>query len=89
MSTHELTEKIKAIRELQSLIEEANAELEALKGEIKAYMGDCEALRAGEYKITYKTVTSTKLDTAAFKKAMLELAAAFSKEITTRRFCIA
>ena len=89
MSEKQLESKIKAIRELQALIEEAQAEQETLKDEIKAHMGASEALRAGEYRITYKSVSSLRVDTAALKKAMPDVAAAFSKEITTRRFCIA
>lgn len=50
MSTNELTSKIKELRELQALIEEAQAEAEAIKDALKAHMGDAEELRAGEYK---------------------------------------
>ena len=89
MSTTEITSKIKELRELQALIEEAQAEAEAIKDTIKAQMGDCEELRAGEYKITWKPVTSRRLDTAALSKALPELAAQFTKTTTTRRFCIA
>ena len=52
-------------------------------------MGDCEELRAGEYKITWKPVESSRIDTAALKKAMPQIAEAFTKTTTTRRFCIA
>lgn len=50
MSDNELAVMIKELRELQALAEEANAEIESLKDSIKAYMGDTEELRAGEYK---------------------------------------
>ena len=50
MSTNELTEKIRTLRELQALIEEAQAEAEGIKDAIKAHMGASEELRAGEYK---------------------------------------
>ena len=84
----ELERKVKLLHQLQRMAEDAQAEAEALKDEIKALMGDAEEVRAGEYKITWKPVTSARLDTAAFKKAMPELAAAFVKETTTRRFLI-
>ena len=48
MSTNELTEKIRTLRELQALIEEAQAEAEGIKDAIKAHMGASEELRAGE-----------------------------------------
>ncbi len=89
MSATEITSKIKELRELQALIEEAQAEAETIKDTIKAQMGDCEELRAGEYKITWKPVESSRIDTAALKKAMPQIAEAFTKTTTTRRFCIA
>lgn len=89
MSTAEITSKIKELRELQALIEEAQAEAEAIKDTIKAQMGNCEELRAGEYKVTWKSIESARIDTAALKKAMPQIAEAFTKTTTTRRFCIA
>ena len=58
MSTQDIERKIKLLREMQRMAEEAQAEAEALKDEIKAYMGDSEELTAGEYKITWKRVES-------------------------------
>ena len=89
MSTQDIEWKIKLLREMQRMAEEAQAEAEALKDEIKAYMGDSEELTAGEYKITWKRVESAKVDTVALKKAMPQIAEAFTKTTTTRRFCIA
>lgn len=89
MSMNELESKCRELRELQRLIEEATAEAEAIKDAIKAHMGDSETAYAGEYKITYKAVTSSRIDTTAFKKAMPDLAEAFTKTTTSKRFCIA
>ncbi len=89
MSVKEIESKARELREMLALIEEAQAEAEALKDEIKAAMGDVEEIRAGEYKITWKPVTSSKLDTAALKKAMPDVAAAFTRQTTTRRFIVA
>lgn len=89
MSANELTAKIRELRELQALIEEAQAETETIKDELKAHMGEAEEIRAGEYKLTYKTVTSTRLDTKALTAALPEVAQRFSKTTTTRRFCVA
>lgn len=88
MSMNELESKCRELRELQRLIEEATAEAEAIKDAIKAHMGDSETAYAGEYKITYKAVTSSRIDTTAFKKAMPDLAEAFTKTTTSKRFCI-
>ena len=89
MSTNELTRKIKELRELQAMIEEAQAEAEAIKDILKAHMGDFEELRAGEYKITWKTVTAVRLDSKALKAALPDVAARFTKQTTTRRFIVA
>ena len=89
MSTTELEMKIRELRQLQSFIEEAQAEAEGIRDAIKAHMGDSEELRAGEYKITWKSVTSSRLDSKALKAAAPELVERFTKTTTTRRFCVA
>lgn len=89
MSINEVEMKVRELRQLQALIEEAEAEAEAIKDAIKAHMGDSEELRAGEYKITWKPVTSSRLDSKALKAAAPELVERFTKTTTTRRFCVA
>ena len=93
MSTHELEMKCRELRQLQALIDEAQAEAEtikdAIKDAIKAAMGTQEALQAGEYKITWKPVTTARLDATALKKALPDVAARFTKETTVRRFSVA
>lgn len=89
MSMNEMESKIRELRQLQNLIEEAQAEAEAIKDSIKAQMGDAEELRAGEYKVTWKAVTASRLDTAALKKALPEVAERFTKITTSHRFCVA
>lgn len=89
MSSKEMENKARELRQLQALIEEAQQEAEALKDAIKAAMGEAEAVTAGEYKITWKAVTSSRIDTGALRKAMPEIAAAFTRETTVRRFCVA
>ena len=89
MSITEMECKARELRQLQALIEEAQQEAEALKDAIKAAMGDSEAVVAGEYKITWKNVTTARIDTSAIKRALPEVAAAFTRETTIRRFCVA
>ena len=89
MGTNELESKIRELRQLQSLIDEATAEAEAIKDTIKAAMGDAEELRAGEYKITWKAVNASRIDTTALRKALPDVAERFTRITTTRRFCVA
>ena len=89
MGTNELESKVKELRQLQALIEEATAEAEAIKDTIKAAMGDTEELRAGEYKITWKAVNASRIDTTALRKALPDVAERFTRITTNRRFCVA
>lgn len=89
MTIKEMETKARELRELQALINEAEAEAETIRDTLKAAMGDSEAIQAGEYKIMYKTITSSRIDTAALRKAMPEVAEAFTRESTTRRFQVA
>lgn len=89
MSIHEIESKVKELRQLQALIEEAEQEVESIKDAIKAHMGDSEELRAGEYKVTWKAVTSSRLDSKALKAALPDVVERFTKTTTTRRFCVA
>ena len=88
MSITEMESKVRELRSLQNLIEEAQAEAEALKDAIKAAMGDSESIQAGEYKVTWKAVTSSRLDAAALRKALPDVAERFTRETTVRRFLV-
>ena len=89
MSTKEVERKVKELRKLQAMIEEAQQEAEGIKDDLKALMGDTEELRAGEYKVMYKFVKSERLDTTALRMSMPDIAARFTKTTWTRRFCVA
>ena len=88
MSINEMEVKARELRQLQALIEEAQAEAEAIKDAIKVAMGDSESVQAGEYRITWKAVTSSRIDTSALRKALPDVAERFTKETVTRRFVI-
>lgn len=88
MSINEMEVKARELRQLQALIEEAQAEAEAIKDAIKAAMGDSESVQAGEYRITWTAVTSSRIDTEALRKALPDVAERFTKETVTRRFMI-
>ena len=89
MSINEIEAKARELRQLQALIEEAQAEAEAIKDALKAAMGDSDSIQAGEYKTTWKAVTTVRIDTTALRKALPDVAERFPRETTTRRFCVA
>ena len=91
MSTIEITSKIAALKELEDLIEEAKAEAEALRDDIKTEMlnRNIEELEAGQYIIRWTYVLSQRFDTTGFKKSHADLYKEFTKQIASRRFSIA
>ena len=88
MQNPNLEPKVKELLELKRMREELDAEITAAEEEIKQAMGTEETLLAGAFKVTWKAVTSSRLDSTALKKALPEIAAQFMKQTTTRRFSI-
>ena len=88
MSNPNLEPKVKELLELKRMRAELDAEINSAEEEIKQTMGTEETLLAGAFKITWKAVTSSRLDSTALKKALPEIAARFMKQTTTRRFSI-
>ena len=91
MSTIEITSKIEALKELETLIEEAKAEAEALRNEIKAEMvnRNAEEMEAGQYIVRWTSVLSQRFDSTSFKKVMPDVYKSFTKQVASRRFSIA
>ena len=90
MSTIEITTKIEALKEMEELIEEAKAEAETLRDEIKAEMlsRNTEELTAGQYIVRWTSVLSNRFDTTGFKKLYGDLYKEYTKQIASRRFTI-
>lgn len=82
------------MRELAQYIrlqEEAAATVEALKDQIKQYMTEnqLDTLAGDEHKATYKTVSSSRVDTAALKRDHPDIATVYTKKTETKRFTFA
>ncbi len=88
MSNPTLESRVKELLELKRMREELDAEIQHIEDQIKQAMGDEETLLAGAFKVDWKTVITSRIDTAALKKVMPEIAERFMKQTTTRRFCI-
>ena len=91
MSIFELDASVKELRELQALIEEANAQIEAINDMIKLRMVDdgTEVLQGNGWKATWHTVTTSRLDSKALKAAHPDLVAQYSTATSTTRFTLA
>jgi predicted phage-related endonuclease len=90
MNAMEITSKIEQLKELEELIEEAKAEAEALKDEIKQEMlkRDTEEMEAGQYIVRWTSVLSNRFDSTAFKKVMPEVYKAYTKQVSSRKFTV-
>mgnify|MGYP003295160853 FL=1 len=90
MSTIEITSKIEALKELEALIEEAKAEAETLRDEIKTEMlnRNTEEMEAGQYIVRWTSVLSQRFDSTSFKKVLPDLYKAYTKQVSSRRFTI-
>lgn len=82
---------MKELAEYIRMQEEAAAMVESLKDQLKERMAAAgvDSLAGAEHKATYKAVTSSRVDTAAIKRDMPEVAARYTKTTTTRRFTFA
>lgn len=90
MTKKEIIAQIELMNEWEKVIEEAKAEVEAIKDSIKVEMADreTEELEAGSYIVRYKTVSTSRFDSTSFKKTYEDLYKAFLKQTTSRRFSV-
>lgn len=90
MSTKELCTAAHDLKELHLMAEQLNAEITALEQAIKAHMeeNDLDTFITTDVKITWKQVTSSRIDTTALRKALPEIAAQYTRQTTSRRFCV-
>ena len=90
MSIYELDSKVNELRELRNLEAELKSEITASEDEIKAEMvaKQVEVLEGTSCKISWKTITTTRFDSTAFKATHADLFAQYSRATTSRRFII-
>lgn len=86
-----INETMKDLAQWQRMQVEAAAMVEALKDQIKEHMtaAGLEVLTGDEHKATFKTVSSSRIDTAALKKGHPDIAAQYTKTTETKRFTFA
>lgn len=91
MSATEINAKMKELRELRRMADELAAEIEAVQDNIKSRMDaqGVDILSGSDWKVTWKPVTSARLDSSALKKELPEIAVRFMKQATARRFVLA
>ena len=91
MTNTEMITKIEELKTWEALLEEAKAEAEAIRDELKAEMLDKETEELdldGKYIMRWTSVTSNRFDSASFKRALPDLYKAYLKQSLSRRFSI-
>ena len=91
MSVNDLEKRIEKMQEWEAIAEEAKAEADALRDEIKAEMlrRETEELAAGRFIVRWTSVLSNRFDTTEFKKQHIDLYKRFTKQVTSKRFSVA
>lgn len=91
MSMNEMESKVNELRELRRMADELACEIAALEDDLKAQMTatGADEIHGPSFKITWKPVTSSRLDSKALKAAAPTIWEQFSKTTTSRRFVVA
>jgi predicted phage-related endonuclease len=91
MSTNQIMKKIESLLDWEKIMEEAQAEADILRDEIKQEMvsRNTEEMTVGQYVVRWTSVLSQRFDATAFKKVMPEIYKAYTKQVASRRFTIA
>lgn len=90
MSMNELNTVARDLLAVRAMIEELQAEAEALTDKLKGAMVEQgrEVLEGDGWKASWKNVNSSRFDSKAFKAEHGDLYTAYSKPVTTCRFLI-
>ena len=92
MANKELIKTVEEIKELEDLMEEVKANIEALKDTIKTEMlkkGTEELDLDGRYIVRWTSQLASRFDTKRFKEEYKDLYRSFTKEVSSKRFSIA
>ena len=90
MSIQEINSVAKDLISVRQMIEELQAEAEALTDRLKGVMIDqgIEVLQGDGWKATWKNVSGNRFDSKSFKADHADLYTAYSKATTTTRFVL-
>lgn len=90
MGRNELDLKVSELRELRNLEAEVKSEITAIEDDLKTEMlaRNTDVLTGQDCMVTWKTIVTSRFDSAAFKLTHADLFQQYSKATTTRRFVI-
>lgn len=86
-----VNEIMSSLAEYMRLADETAAIIDGLKDQLKAAIqaSGTDTIIGTEHKASYKTVISSRIDTAALKKALPDVAREYTRTTETKRFTFA
>lgn len=81
-------EKLKRRAELMEVMERMDTEKKQIEQELKMYLGDAEVAENSDYRVSWKSFSSNRLDEKRLKEERPEIYEEFKKQTTSRRFTV-
>ena len=90
MTNKQLDNRVKKLQGIEAQVKELEAQADAIRAEIKAYMADNgeDEHNTGSFIIRWKEIITKKLDSKALKAALPDVFDSFTRESSCRRFTI-
>lgn len=90
MDNLQMDERLAQLRRCRHAMDALKKESEAIETEVKAELEarGVEQVETPHYKVSWRAVTSTRLDTKALKAERPEIYARYASETTARRFTV-
>ena len=85
-----LNEKLRDLRRLKRAADELHDGITALEDEIKAELTrrEVDEITTKDYRVSWKSVVSTRLDTKALKEERPEIYERYAKDSVSKRFVV-
>ena len=80
--------KIRRLKELKAMAEELTSEIKNTENAIKEMIGDTEEMRVGEYKVIYKTIEASRLDSKSLQAELPDIDARYTVQTRYKRLTI-
>ncbi len=81
-------EKLDRRQELEVLLEEMTTEKKQIEQELKLYLGEAEAAENANYRVSWKSVSSQRIDEKRLKEERPEVYEQYQKTLNFRRFTV-
>ena len=81
-------EKLERRQELADRMSALETEKRLIEQELKLYLGEAESAENGKYRVSWKSVSSSRLDEKRLKEEKPEVYNQYQKTILSRRFTV-